>query len=69
MENIISFTVQKDEDKIIVHLEADKERFKATLMPLLDAILHMGPVIAKIPVPSILPPESAPEPKTQPTQP
>jgi hypothetical protein len=60
MENIIIFTVQKDENRVIIHLEADKERFKSTLSPLLETILHVGAAtVTTVKMPE--PKERAPE--------
>lgn len=38
MKTIINLTVQTDEEKVIVHLEMDKEKFKTTIEPLLAAL-------------------------------
>jgi hypothetical protein len=48
--------VQKDENRIIVHMEADKVKFKQTVMPLIETLAAIR--TPTIPFPPPLPPES-----------
>jgi hypothetical protein len=66
IENVVSFYVQKDENKIIVHLEADKERFKQNIMPLFDVIFHMKDIVKIPPVTEPTPTEPSEEKPKQP---
>lgn len=42
MKNIISLTIQTDEEKVLVHLEMDKEKFKTTILPLLTHVTQFA---------------------------
>jgi hypothetical protein len=40
MVEIFSLKVEKETDKVIIHIEVDKEKFKSIVEPLLMGIVH-----------------------------
>ena len=56
LKQLFSFVIQTEEDKVVIHIEVEKEKFKKYVDPLLlVGLQYFGKGKQSIPPPSIIP--------------